>query len=100
VTNIEDDADEISVSSGFFYGKKSDVEVSFLSKKFYLFPHKAMAWANDKNDDIDIIKEMQKNEDMVLTGVALDGKIATDTYSLIGFPESYKKLQEVCKGVR
>ena len=90
----------VTNSSGFIFNKKSDVEVSFGSKKFYLFPYQTMAWANDKNDDIDIIKEMQKHEDMVVTGVALDGKIAVDVYSLIGFAESYQRLQEVCKGVR
>ncbi len=100
VTNIENDADEISVSSGFIYNKNSDVEVSFGSKKFYLFPYKTMAWANDKNDDIDIIKEMQKHEDMVVTGVARDGKIATDTYSLIGFAQSYERLKQACKGLK
>jgi len=100
VTNIENDADEVSVSSGFIYNKESDVEISFGSKKFYLFPYKTMAWANDKNDDIDIIKEMQKHEDMVVTGVARDGKISTDTYSLIGFVQSYEKLKQTCKDLR
>ncbi len=100
VTNIENHADEISSSSGFNYNKKSDVEISFGSKKFYLFPYKAMAWANDKNDDIDIIKEMQKHEDMVVTGIARDGKIATDTYSLIGFGQAYAKMKQTCKDLR
>jgi hypothetical protein len=100
VTNVENDADEISLSSGFIYNKNSNVEISFGSKKFYLFPYKTMAWANDKNDDIDIIKEMQKHEDMVVSGVARDGKIAIDTYSLVGFVQSYKKLQQVCKDSR
>ncbi|OFX12255.1 MAG: hypothetical protein A3G22_06905 [Alphaproteobacteria bacterium RIFCSPLOWO2_12_FULL_40_11] len=100
VTNIEDDADEISASSGFIYNQNSNVEVSFATKKFYLFPYKAMAWANDKNDDIDIIKEMQKSSDMIITGIARDGKIAVDTYSLIGFAASYRKLKEVCEDLR
>lgn len=100
VTNIENDADEVSTSSGFIYNKKSDVEVSFGSKKFYLFPYKTMAWANDKNDDIDVIKEMQKHEDMVVTGVARDGKIATDTYSLLGFAEAYEKMKQICADLR
>jgi invasion protein IalB len=97
VTNIENDADEISTSSGFIYNKNSNVEVSFGSRKFYLFPHKAIAWANDKNDDIDVIKEMQKHDDMTISGVAFDGKISTDTYSLVGFVQAYKKMKEVCE---
>ena len=100
VTNIENDADEISTASGFIYNKNSDVEISFGSKKFYLFPYKTIAWANDKNADIDIIKEMQQHEKMVVTGVARDGKIASDTYSLVGFTQSYEKLKEICEGLR
>jgi hypothetical protein len=100
VTNIENDADEISTSSGFIFNKKSDVEVSFGSKKFFLFPYKTMAWANDKNDDIDIIKEMQKHEEMVVTGIARDGKIAKDTYSLIGFAKAYESMKTICQDLR
>lgn len=97
VTNVKNDADEISVASGFVYKSNSDVELSFASKKFYLFPFKVLAWANKKSADIDIIKEMQKNADMVVTSVSSNGKIASDTYSLIGFAQSYKKLKESCK---
>ncbi len=97
VTNIENDADEISTSAGFIFREKSNVEVSFGSKKFYLFPYKAIAWSNNKNEDIDIIKEMQKSADMVLSSVDKNGKIAIDTYSLIGFSQSYEMLKKACK---
>ncbi|MBU6141187.1 MAG: hypothetical protein KGP29_06510 [Proteobacteria bacterium] len=97
VTNIENDADEISASSGFIFKSNSDVEVSFRSKKFYLFPYKTLAWAHEKSSDINIIKEMQKNADMVVSSVASNGKIAIDTYSLIGFTQSYQKLRKICK---
>ena len=99
VTNIENDPDEISTSSGFIYNKNSNVELSFGIKKYYLFPYKTVAWANDKNDDADIIKEMQNNAEIVVNGVARDGKIAVDTYSLIGFVNSYKKLKEICQNI-
>ena len=99
VTNIDNDSDEISTSSGFIYNKTSNVELTFGIKKYYLFPYKTVAWANDKNDDADIIKEMQGNADMIVTGIARDGKIAVDTYSLIGFVHSYKKLKEICQNI-
>ena len=99
VTNIDNDADEISSSSGFIYSKTSNVELTFGIKKYYLFPYKTVAWANDKNDDADIIKEMQGNAEMIVTGIARDGKIAVDTYSLIGFVHSYKKLKEICQNI-
>ena len=97
VSAVKDDADEISVSSGFIYKSSSNVEVSFGSKKFYLFPYEAMAWAAKKDDDIDILKEMQKTSDLVVSGVTRDGKMAIDTYSLIGFVKAYRKMQEVCR---
>lgn len=99
VTDILNDADEIGVSSGFYYDKDSDVEISFGSKKFYLFPFKAMAWANDKNEDIDVIKEMQKSSDMIVSGIDKDGRVVSDTYSLIGFSQSYALMQDICKEV-
>jgi hypothetical protein len=55
-----------------------------------------VAWANDKNDDIDVIKEMQKVEEFVVSGVTREGKNSSDTYSLIGFPQAYAKMKEVC----
>lgn len=100
VTNLENDADEVSTSSGFIYNKNSDIEISFDSKKFYLFPYKSIAWANNKNDDIDIIKEMQKSQEMTITGIARDGKTAIDTYYLKGFAESYEKLKNICRDLR
>jgi hypothetical protein len=96
VTDVENDADEITVSGGFVYSKSSNVEVSFGSKKYYLFPYRNMAWANSKADDIDIIKEMQKTSDMVVSGVSTSGKVAVDTYSLVGFAKAYEKLKQEC----
>lgn len=98
VTNIENDADEIRVSSGFVYDGKSDVELSFYAKKFYLFPYKSSAWADDVNDDLEIIKQMQKEEDLNITAISFDGLASSDTYSLIGFSKAYRKMKEVCKG--
>jgi hypothetical protein len=97
VTNVDNDSDEISTSSGFIYNKTSNVEVNFGNKKYYLFPYKTIAWANDKNDDADIIKEMQNSPEMLVSGVARDGKIAIDTYSMIGFAQGYKKIKELCQ---
>lgn len=99
VTNIENDVDEISASSGFFYNQKSDIELSFGSKKFYLFPYKNLSWAQNKNDDIDIIKEMQKHEEITVIGIAADNKIAHDLYSLIGFGQAYEKMKQICKNL-
>lgn len=96
VTNIENDADEISSASGFIYKSNSNVEISFGSRKFYLFAHQSTAWANNKSEDIDIIKEMQKEEDFVVSAINSEGKIASDTYSLVGFKQAYKQMKQSC----
>lgn len=98
VTNIVNDADEISAVSGFIYKEKSDVELSFGSKKYYLFPYLSISWANDKNDDIDIIKQMQKSDEMIVTGISTKGQFVHDHYSLIGFIQAYQEMKRVCHG--
>lgn len=97
VTNIVNNADEISVSFGFYYKEKSNVEISFGSQKFYLFPYKSTAWANDENEDINIIKQMKKNDDLVISAVSDKNKVFKDTYSLIGFSKAYLKMKQSCK---
>lgn len=96
VNHIVNDADEISISAGFYFKENSSVEMSFGAKKFYLFPYLNLAWANNKNDDIDILKQMQKSEEIIVSSIAKDGKIANDTYSLIGFMQAYLKMKKDC----
>jgi hypothetical protein len=55
-----------------------------------------LAWANSKTDDIDIIKEMRRNLDVVVLGVNKKNQYSSDTYSLIGFDQAYGKMKEVC----
>lgn len=97
ITNNNNDVDEISTSSGYFYKENSNVELSFGSEKFYLFPYKNFAWANDKNQDIDIIKEMQKQDQMYITAISKEDKITIDHYSLIGFTQAYRAMKQNCK---
>jgi|APGre2960657444_1045066.scaffolds.fasta_scaffold165319_1 hypothetical protein len=96
ITEVKNDIDEVSSSAGFIFKDSANIEISFGGKKFNLFPFKTIAWSQDKNEDIEIIKEMQKNADIIITSIANDGKIAIDTYSLIGFVESYNKLKQLC----
>lgn len=97
VNNLINDADEITVISGYRFKENSDVEISFGHKKLYLFPFKSHAWAFDKNDDLNIIKEMQLNPEFSVTGFDKRGKITTDRYSLIGFRHAYFKMKKICK---
>ncbi len=96
VTNTANDSDEISTSHGLIYNKNSDVTISFKRKKFYLFPYRTVAWTINKSDDFDIIKEMQKSDEMVITGYDKNYRYATETYSLVGFSQAYNKMKRIC----
>lgn len=96
VVKIKGGDEEISHSSGFIYDENSEVELAFDDMNFYLFPYNAMAWADNRNQDLDIIKEMTKNKSMRIVGVSQAGRFAIDTYSLAGFAESYKQMDENC----
>lgn len=97
VSDLVDNADEITAVSGFYYKENSDIELSFGLKKFYLFTHHARGWTYSANDDLDIIKEMQRNAEFTVTAFSQHNKIVSDRYSLIGFKQAYFKLKEICR---
>jgi hypothetical protein len=97
VTNIENGADEVSISSGINYHETSDVELSFGVKKFNLLSDKARAWSYDKDYDIDIIKQMQQSADVIVSAISVINENVSDTYSLIGFVDAYKEMKKTCK---
>ncbi len=96
ITNSVDNIDEITIASGYVYKVGSEIELSFGLKKFNAFTYKSLAWATNKTDDIDIIKEMRRNLDVVVLGVNKKNQYSSDTYSLIGFNQAYGKMKEVC----
>ena len=96
VVNAVDNIDEVTISSGFFYRPGSEVQVSFGDAKFNLFTHKNLAWSYNKNDDLEILKQMRQDLDVVVTAFDKNNKYAIDKYSLIGFKEAYKKMKESC----
>lgn len=97
VTKIKNNADEINIVSGFEYKENFDPEISFGQRKFYLQTHMNRAWTNSRKDDIEIIKEMQKNEEVIFTSSTKDDFIISDTYSLIGFRQAYFKMRKLCQ---
>ena len=100
VSDIENDTSEITIVSGYIYKKTANVEMSFGAHKYYLFPYMATAWTYSRNDDIDIIKEMQQNDEFIVSAMTINNKMTNDSYSLIGFTQAYFKLKEICKNDR
>ena len=91
------DFDEVSLSSGFLFDPEKDIEVSILKRKFPLFSVEEKAWTYDRNDDVEIVKQMKLGAKMYVVGYSKAGTMANDTYSLIGFNEAYNKMIELCK---
>lgn len=89
--------DEVSLSSGFLYDPDRDIEVSILKRKFPMFSNEEKAWTYDRNDDVEMIKQMKAGAKMYVLGYSKAGTMANDTYSLIGFNEAYEKMINFCK---
>lgn len=96
VKNIENDNVEITISSGFNYKKKSEVELESKNTKFNIFTFQNLAWAYNKSQDIDIVKEMRKNNLITIYSVNNRDKFAKDFYSLDGFYDAYQYMKSIC----
>ena len=89
--------DEVSISSGFIYDPDKDVEISILKRKFPLFANDEKAWTYDRNDDVEIVKQMKLGAKMYVLSYSKTGDRANDTYSLIGFNDAYNAMISLCK---
>lgn len=89
--------DEVSVSSGFIYDPDKDIEISILKRKFPLFANDEKAWTYDRNDDVEIVKQMKLANKMYISSYSKSGNKAVDTYSLVGFGEAYEEMISLCK---
>ena len=97
VTNINNNADEISVSSGYNYKKASEVDLQFGINKIKFFTHENIAWAKSKEEDLSVIRAMKVGADVIVKGTSTLNTNSIDTYSLIGFTAAYNKMKEICK---
>ena len=88
---------EITTSIGDILQNNSEIELSFGFRKFYLSQHKTIAWTNNKNDDFEIIKQMQKAFNFNIIATNEQGEFFEDYYSLLGFKMAFFRMQEVCQ---
>lgn len=89
--------DEISLSSGFIFDPDKDIEVSILKRKFPMFSDEEKAWTYDRNDDVEMVKQMKAGAKMYVLSYSKFGTTANDTYSLLGFNDAYEKMINLCK---
>lgn len=89
--------DEVSLSSGFLFDVDKDIEVSILKRKFPMFSNQEKAFTYDRNDDVEMVKQMKAGAKMYVLGYSKAGTFANDTYSLLGFNDAYEAMLKECK---
>ncbi len=100
VTHRKKNVDEMSVSSGYPYKKKSTVELTLGKKKYTLFTTTEVpdiAWAKDPKEDGKIVQDMKKAGTMTIKGHSRAKSHSVDTYSLKGFSSAYNRMKTLCK---
>lgn len=89
-------SDVVSFVIGYPFKKQSRVTVDIDGKKFTLFTHKDTAWAADKKTDRALVRAMIRGREMVVKGVSRRGTETADSYSLIGFTDAHRAIDQAC----
>jgi invasion protein IalB len=101
VTMRMDKSVEVSVSSGYPYKTGSAVEASVAKvKNFKLFTSDEtpkIAWARSGDDDKKLVAALKKGKEFTVKGASQKDTASTDTYSLSGFGDAYKRMAQLCK---
>lgn len=85
-----------SYRTGYTYKPKSTVTLTIGSRNFTLFTEGEMAWAYDQKSDDEIAQAITRGSSMVVKGTSARGTLTTDTYSLKGSADAYRKIGELC----
>ena len=97
VTYRPSSTDEVSVSSGYPYKKKSTVKITIDKKSHKLFTEDERAWAYDAKQDAALIAAMKKGSSMEVRGTSKKGTYSADTYSLKGITAALSDMSKRCK---
>lgn len=89
--------DEVSVTAGYTYRKKSSVVAVVDGKKFKLFTQNDGAWMHNSKSDLAIIKALKAGKKLVVQGQSSRGTKTSDTYSLAGFSAAYTAIGKACR---
>lgn len=86
-----------SYITGYTYKTNSDVTVTVDgNKRFTLFTHKDMAWANTAEDDNNLAEALRKGSRFVVKGTSSRGTLTTDTFSLKGSAAAHDAITKAC----
>lgn len=88
--------DVVSVSIGYPFRGGSNLSVIIDGKDYKMATDGEMAWAADSATDAAISQAVRKGSKMVIKGTSQRGTATTDTYSLNGSGDAYKKISAAC----
>lgn len=88
--------DVVSVSIGYPFRGGSNLSVTIDGKDYKMATDGEMAWATDSATDNAIAQAVRKGSKMVIKGTSSRGTATTDTYSLKGSGDAYKKISDAC----
>jgi hypothetical protein len=90
-------SNEISVTSGYPFKKKSDVNVNVGNAQFKFETKGNFAWMTSLDDELKMIRAMKKANKAQVIGVSSRGNKTRDTYSMMGFTDAYNTARKNCK---
>ncbi len=90
----EGNAEYVRIDAGYPYDPNKYVKVSIDGKNYQFFGENDSAWS--MKDDRLIIDAMKAGKQMTVVGYSQRGTETKDTYTLIGFTNTYNTLQKDC----
>ena len=92
----KNNANVVSLTTGFKFKEKSEVEIGIGKVKHKLFTKDDGAWAVNAEIDKAIIKAMREGKNITMKVTPAKGKAMVDTYSLEGFNQAITVINKAC----
>lgn len=90
-------SNEISITNGYPFSKKSNVNVNVGNAQFKFETKGKFAWMTGLDDELRMIRAMKKANKAQVIGKSSRGNKTKDTYSLMGFTDAYNSARKNCK---
>ena len=92
----EEIKDEVSVTTGYMFQKKTPVKAKTGKKSYDFFSQEDFAWILDADEEKKFIKAMKKASRVMIIARTDQGKQTIDHYSLMGFSKAYETAKKSC----
>lgn len=90
-------SNEISITNGYPFRKKSNVNTSVGNALFKFETKGKFAWMTTLDSELKMIRAMKKANRAIVTGTSARGNKTKDTYSLMGFTAAYNAAKKNCR---